>query len=277
MSEKYSFVNNSEDFKIQKTKQTDSNIILEINDISMRFGGTEALSNVSLSVENNKIVGIIGPNGAGKTTLLNVINGFLIPVSGHIKYQNINVTNIPPHEMATLGVARTFQLINLFKGMTVLENVMVGGHLKGKSGIFKSGFNLKVSRREEAVIYHKAVKSLEMMGLMDKAYNIIDTLSFGEQRQVEIARALALEPELLLLDEPAAGLNTAESERLAETLFRIRDFGITILLVEHHMPLVMSVSDMVFVLDFGRSIACGSPEAVCKVEEVIKAYLGQEV
>jgi branched-chain amino acid transport system permease protein len=260
----------------QNQKQTAGDTILEIKDVTMKYGGTVALSNVSLTVKQNQIVGIIGPNGAGKTTLLNVLNGYLIPVCGTIKYKNKDVTNKAPHEMAAVGVARTFQLINLFKGMTVIENVMVGRHLKGKTGIFRSGLNLRTSRKEESIIWQGAAKSLELVGLSHRAYDIVDNLSFGEQRQVEMARALALEPSLLLLDEPAAGLNTAESEMLAQNLHRIRDLGITIILVEHNMPLVMSVSDTVFVLDFGCSIACASPEEVCKQENVIKAYLGQE-
>jgi branched-chain amino acid transport system ATP-binding protein len=228
-------------------------------------------------VDYHKIVGIIGPNGAGKTTLLNVINGFLTPQQGgRVIFRGAEVTNKTPHEMAGLGLGRTFQLINLFKGMTVLENVMVGGHLKGKSGILMGGFNLGRPRYEEARICQAAMKSLEFLGLVDRAYEVVQNLSFGEQKLVELARALAMEPELLLLDEPAAGLNSAETEKLSEILRRIRDQGITIVLVEHNMPLVMSLSDLVFVLDFGREIAFGTPEEVSRDKEVIRAYLGQE-
>jgi branched-chain amino acid transport system ATP-binding protein len=222
-------------------------------------------------------VGIIGPNGAGKTTLLNVINGFLTPQQGgSVIFRGAEVTNKPPHEMAGLGLGRTFQLINLFKGMTVLENVMVGGHLKGRSGILMGGFNFGKPRYEEARIRQAAMKSLEFLGLVDRAYEVVQNLSFGEQKLVELARALAMEPELLLLDEPAAGLNSAETEKLSEILRRIRERGITIVLVEHNMPLVMSLSDLVFVLDFGREIAFGTPEEVSRDKEVIRAYLGQE-
>ncbi len=250
--------------------------ILEAKGVSMFFGGTEALSAVSLSVEYGQIVGIIGPNGAGKTTLMNVLNGFLPPWGGTIEFKNRDVTNAPAHRMAGFGAGRTFQLINLFKGMTVIENVMVGCHVKGRSGIFASGLNLKKARDEERAIWDAAVRSLRTFGLMEKAYDIVDTLSFGEQRLVELARALAMEPDLLFLDEPAAGLNTAEAKNLAAMLRRIREQGITILLVEHNMPLVMSVSDMVCVLDFGRRIAFGSPDEVSRDEEVIRAYLGKE-
>jgi branched-chain amino acid transport system permease protein len=250
--------------------------ILEASNISMRYGGTQALIQVSFSVDYGQIIGIIGPNGAGKTTLLNAMNGYLMPVEGKVIFQGRDVTYKRPHEMAKLGIGRTFQLVNLFKGMTILENVMVGGHLKGKAGIFESGLCFKRSRNEEQTIFEAAVKSLKTLGLMERAYEIVDNLSFGEQRRVELARALAMKPDLLFLDEPAAGLNTAEAGRLAATLRRIRDMGITIVLVEHNMPLVMSVSDMVCVLDFGKLIAYGTPAYVCSQEEVIKAYLGPQ-
>ncbi len=251
--------------------------ILELSHISKNFGGTEALSKVSVSVDYHQIVGIIGPNGAGKTTLLNVVNGFLTPQGGKVIFRGADVTQKTPHEIARLGLGRTFQLINLFKGMTVIENAMVGGHLKGRSGILMGGFNLGRPRHEEAVIHDAAMRSLEFLGIVDRAYDVVENLSFGEQKLVELARALAMEPELLLLDEPAAGLNSAETERLSEILRRIRERGITIVLVEHNMPLVMSLSDLVFVLDFGREIAFGTPEEVSRDKEVIRAYLGQEV
>jgi branched-chain amino acid transport system permease protein len=250
--------------------------ILEMREITKNFGGTEALAKVSVSVDYHQIVGIIGPNGAGKTTLLNVINGFLTSQGGRVIFQGEDVTSKTPHEMARLGLGRTFQLINLFKGMTVIENVMVGGHLKGRSGILMGGINLGRPRHEEAMIRNTSMRSLEFLGLVDRAYDVVENLSFGEQKLVELARALAMEPELLLLDEPAAGLNSAETERLSDILRRIRERGITIVLVEHNMPLVMGLSDLVFVLDFGREIAFGTPEEVSRDKEVIRAYLGQE-
>jgi branched-chain amino acid transport system permease protein len=259
-----------------KTTRHKEGKILEASNISMRYGGTQALIQVSFSVDYGQIVGIIGPNGAGKTTLLNAMNGYLMPVEGKVVFQGSDVTFKRPHEMARLGIGRTFQLVNLFKGMTILENVMVGCHLKGKAGIFESGLCFKRSRNEEQTIFDAAVKSLKTLDLMDRAYEIVDNLSFGEQRTVELARALAMKPDLLFLDEPAAGLNTAEAGRLATTLRRIRDMGITIVLVEHNMPLVMSVSDMVCVLDFGKLIAYGTPAYVCSREDVIKAYLGPQ-
>jgi branched-chain amino acid transport system permease protein len=250
--------------------------IMEVEGVSMYYGGTAALSDVSFSVDYGTICGIIGPNGAGKTTLLNVINGYLAPAGGRVAFRGEDVTHKPPHEVAKLGVGRTFQLINLFKGMTVIENVMVGCHLKEKAGIFESGLRFARARREEKEIWNTAAKSLASLGLMDRAYDIVDNLSFGEQRLVELARALAMDPDLLFLDEPAAGLNSAEAQRLGATLRDIRSRGITIMLVEHNMSLVMSVSDRVCVLDFGRLIACGTPEAVCQDEGVIKAYLGPQ-
>ena len=249
--------------------------VMELNHISMKFGGTQALSDVSLSIHRNQIVGIIGPNGAGKTTLLNVINGFLTPLQGTVILKGEDVTKTPPYEMAGKRMGRTFQLLNLFKGMTVIENVMVGCHLKGRCGIFMGGLNIGRSRREEETIHHAAMKSIDFLGLGNKAYDLVENLSYGEQKLVELARALAMEPDLLLLDEPAAGLNSAETESLSDILRRIRSQGITIVLVEHNMPLVMSISDSVFVLDFGHGIAFGTPEEVSKNDEVIRAYLGQ--
>ena len=249
--------------------------ILELKHLSMKFGGTQALSDVSLSIHRNQIVGIIGPNGAGKTTLLNIINGFLVPLEGSVHLKGEDVTDTPPYEMAHRRMGRTFQLLNLFKGMTVIENVMVGCHLKGRSGIFMGGLNVGRPLHEEKVIHHAAMKSLDFLGMMNKAYDRVENLSYGEQKLVELARALAMEPDLLLLDEPAAGLNSAETESLSDVLRRIRDQGITITLVEHNMPLVMSISDSVFVLDFGCGIAFGTPEDVSKNDAVIRAYLGQ--
>jgi branched-chain amino acid transport system permease protein len=264
------------DLSVPEKPKPGEETILEVKEMSMKYGGTQALSEVSFTVDQGQIVGIIGPNGAGKTTLLNCINGYLMPAGGRVIYQGADVTFKRPHEMARLRVGRTFQLINLFKGMTVLENVMVGCHLKGKAGIFESGLSFKRARREEQAIFEAAIESLKTMDLMERAYEIVDNLSFGEQRAVELARALAMKPDLIFLDEPAAGLNTAEAERLGATLKRIRDTGITIILVEHNMSLVMSVSDRVCVLDFGKLIAFGTPDHVCSHEAVIKAYLGPQ-
>ncbi|HEJ82976.1 MAG TPA: branched-chain amino acid ABC transporter ATP-binding protein/permease, partial [Desulfobacteraceae bacterium] len=263
------FQNNPEKSTVHEGK------LLELHNISMRFGGTQALFNVSLDIHRDQIVGIIGPNGAGKTTLLNIINGFLTPQEGLVILKGEDMTETPPYKMAAQRMGRTFQLLNLFRGMTVIENVMVGCHLKGRSGIFMGGLNMGRSRHEEKVIHGAAMQSLDFLGLVNKAYDLVENLSYGEQKLVELARALAMEPALLLLDEPAAGLNSAETEDLSDILRRIRGQGITIVLVEHNMPLVMTVSDSVFVLDFGRGIASGTPEEVSKNDEVIRAYLGQ--
>ena len=250
--------------------------LLELINISKYFGGTAALSNVSATVGYNQIFGIIGPNGAGKTTLLNVINGFLSPQGGHIIFRNQDLTGKPPHIMAHFGLGRTFQIAFLFKGMTVLENVMVGCHIKANAGILVNGLNIGPARREERMMLNMAMKSLDLLGLGNRAYDIVDNLPYGEQKLVELARTLAMEPSLLLLDEPASGLNSVETKALSNILFRIRERGTTIILVEHNMSMVMGISDSVLVLDFGRPIALGTPGEVSKNEAVIKAYLGKE-
>jgi len=186
------------------------------------------------------------------------------------------VTAKPPHQMARLGVGRTFQIANLFKGMTVLDNVMVGGHIKARTGLLMSGLNIGQSRLEEKNIAEKAIRSLDFLGLANRVYEVIGNLPYGEQKLVGLARALTMEPRLLLLDEPASGLTSAETKTLAHILGRIREQGITIILIEHNMPLIMNVSDLILVLDSGRRIALGRPNEVSKNDEVIKAYLGKE-
>jgi branched-chain amino acid transport system permease protein len=249
--------------------------ILELEDVSKAFGGNEALSEVCLSVPRDSILGVIGPNGAGKTTLLNVIDGFFPTSRGHIKFLNTDVTGSSPHRMASLGVGRTFQINNLFQGMTVIENVMVGAHLAGNCGMFSRGIGTKQAKSEERAIFRRAMESLDFLGLSHRAHNVVDELSFGDQRLVELSRALAMEPKLLLLDEIAAGLTGQEVKRLPRLLRMVRGRGITIILVEHNMPLVMSVSDSVMVLHFGQQLAFGTPSEISKNEEVIRAYLGE--
>lgn len=257
----------------QGSKSTRNNI-LELENVSRYFGGTAALSDVSASIGYNQIFGIIGPNGAGKTTLLNVINGFLPPQKGRVLFRNQDLTARPPHMMARLGVGRTFQISYLFKGMTVVENVMVGCHIKGNSGIVLSGLNIGTTRTQERGMKDTAMETLDFLGLENRASNAVESLPYGGQKLVELARALAMEPSLLLLDEPASGLNSMETKTLSNILCKIRAQGTTIILVEHNIPLVMSVSDSVLVLDFGRPIALGTPAQVSKDEKVIKAYLG---
>lgn len=250
--------------------------LLEAINISKDFGGTRALSNVNFSVGYDKILGIIGPNGAGKTTLLNVINGFFPPREGRIIFKGQDVTGEKPNFMAGFGLCRTFQIVNLFRGLTVIENVMVGGHIKARTGMLLTGLNVARSRREEATILNRATRSLEFLGLANRAYDLVESLPYGEQKLIELARALAMEPVLLLLDEPACGLNPMETKTLSDILHQIRESGVTIILVEHNMNLIMSVSDTVLVLDFGKSIAFGTPNEVHKNKEVIRAYLGRK-
>ncbi len=257
--------------KPQESRRT----ILEFNNISKSFDGTDALIRVSGSLRFNQILGIIGPNGAGKTTLLNVLNGFLPSQEGEIIFKNQNVTHETPYQLARLGLGRTFQISNLFKGMTVIENVMVGCHIKSRAGMFMTGMNFSCARIEEKSILNKAMESLKFIGLNDQAYTVVENLPYGDQKLVELARALAMEPDLLLLDEPAAGLNDTETEALSLILRRIKEEEIAIILVEHNMPLIMGVSDSILVLDFGQRIALGTSDEVSKNEKVIKAYLGQ--
>ena len=260
---------------VEGPKLTQNNI-LELVNISRYFGGTAALSNVSSSVGYHQIFGVIGPNGAGKTTLLNIINGFLIPQEGQVIFKNQDLTGKPPYLMARAGIGRTFQISNLFKGMTVVENIMVGCHIKGSSGMLMSGLNVGRAHREENLMMNSAMKSLEFLGLAHRAYDIVESLPYGEQKLVEMARALAMEPTLLLLDEPASGLNPSETRTLSNILRRVKQQGITIILVEHNMSLIMNVSDFILVLDFGGRIAMGTPEEVSNNEQVIRAYLGKE-
>jgi branched-chain amino acid transport system permease protein len=249
--------------------------IIEFSDISKSFGGTKALVEVSGSIKNAQIFGIIGPNGAGKTTLLNVLNGFLLPDQGKVVFDGEDVTGKSPYMIARLGLGRTFQITNLFKGMTVIENVMVGGHIKGTSGLVSSGVNSGKARREETAILERALDSLEFLGLLEQAHALVENVPFGVQKLVELARALTLEPKIMLLDEPASGLNTAETKTLAGLIGEIRDKGISIVLVEHNMPLIMGVSDQVLALDFGNIIALGTPSEISENEKVIRAYLGK--
>jgi branched-chain amino acid transport system permease protein len=249
--------------------------VMEFSDISKSFGGTKALVGVSGSIKNAQILGIIGPNGAGKTTLLNVLNGFLLPNQGKIVFEGQDVTGKSPYMIARLGLGRTFQISNLFRGMTVIENVMVGGHIKGTSGLFTSGLNSGKARRQEAAIMEKALDSLEFLGLLHQAHELVENVPFGEQKLVEVARALTIEPKIMLLDEPASGLNTGETKTLAGLIGKIRDKDISIVLVEHNMPLIMGISDQVLVLDFGNMIALGTPQEISGNEKVIRAYLGK--
>ena len=250
-------------------------MILQMNHVSKYFGGLAANSNVSFEIAEGEVFGIIGPNGAGKTTIFNLITG-VFPVSeGNIVFEGVNLKNKKPHEITELGLSRTFQNIRLFSDMTAVENVMVGGHCRANAGLLASIFRTKAQKEEEKQIRMKAMKMLELVGIDDAAEIKADELPYGKQRRLEIARALATEPKLILLDEPAAGMNPQETLELASFIREIRDhFRKTILLIEHHMDLVMGIADRIYVLDFGKLIAQGTPEEIQNNARVIEAYLG---
>ena len=249
--------------------------LLEIDRVSIHFGGIIALQEVSFAVPHNKVVGLIGPNGAGKTTLFNCLSRLYTPTSGDILFEGRSILGLQPYRMAELGIGRTFQNLALFSRMSVLDNIRVGIHNKTRSDHLSNALRLPWTRREEAHTLAKAKALIEFLDLGDVMNQPATGLPFGTLKRVELARALAAEPKLLLLDEPAGGLNHGEVEELIGLIRTIRDQrGITVLLVEHHMSLVMKISDEVVVLDFGRMIAEGTPETVQKNPEVIRAYLG---
>ncbi len=240
------------------------------------FGGVRALDNLDLEVREGLIQSVIGPNGAGKTTLFNVISGVIPATSGVVRFNGEIITGLPPHRISNMGTTRTFQNLQLFCDMTVLENVMVGMHMRSAGGFFSSSFRLPWIVAEERRIRDRSIEWLQLVGLEMESEKIAGSLPFGRQRILELARALATDPRLLMLDEPAAGLNLKETQDLAGLIKRISKLDITILLVEHDMDLVMEVSDHVSVMDQGRKIAEGDPETIRNDEAVLKAYLGEE-
>lgn len=249
--------------------------ILVLDSISQEFGGLRALDSVNLSIEEQEIFGIIGPNGAGKTTLFNIITGIYVPTEGQLIFKGHCLNNTPAYEIARLGIGRTFQNIRLFNKLSVLDNVRVGSHGVTKTGFFSGMLGLPAARREERDILASSRQLLELVGLDNKEQEYAANLSYGEQRRLEIARAMALKPALLLLDEPAAGMNAGEKEDLMGLIRQIRnERQLTIILVEHDMNLVMNICERIAVLDYGRKIAQGTPDEIRNNERVIESYLG---
>ena len=250
--------------------------ILELKDVTKKFGGLTAVDSVNLKVEENQICALVGPNGAGKTTVFNMITGAYQVTSGDVLFCGESICGKKPHDIVKKGIARTFQNIRLFKSATVLENVMTGFHCKTKTGMFNVVFQPGKCRKEEAETRQKALEILKFLGLDGVKDNEAGSIPYGHQRLLEIGRALATSPKLLLLDEPAAGMNSQEKKELVETIRKIRDtYNLAVLLVEHDMELVMGISENITVINFGRRIADGTAEEIQNNNDVIEAYLGR--
>ena len=250
--------------------------VLSVNNVTKQFGGLTALSDVNLHVEQGEIVGVIGPNGAGKTTLFNIVTGLYTPTKGSIYLGDTEITAKAPHKIAAMGFGRTFQNIRLFAKMSALDNILVAMHTKTKANLVDAVFHTPRARREEKECIRKAEELLRLVNLWDERYEYATSLPYGKQRRLEIARSLALDPKLLLLDEPAAGMNEQETMELLEIVRKLNGMGQTILLIEHDMKFVMNICQRIYVLDYGRLIAEGKPQEVSANQQVIDAYLGVE-